>query len=411
MKKSLRDDMLVRWATSAVCSAALLVGGCDEEDLFQDGGWFPGPVVTQDAAPIAQDSALPASDSAVPGSDAAIIITDSGPSIDAAVDAATGSDAAASDAAPGVDGSTAIDGATSDATTAVDARADANGGSDAGALALPAPDQAGPYQVVEQDNVGMGFENPIASDDQGTGGWFCEVFIGLFDPSQVETYAPVPATYNMALYTLYRPEPAAPGQKFPVLSWANGTCAHTVGYANMIKHVVSHGFIVIAPHSRFTGSGAEQIRGIDWVLGQNEVASSPLFGHVDKDKIGIFGHSQGGGSTGIASADPRVDTSILMHGGNGDRLHAPAFFLTGENDNPTGVRANYDAAGVAAAFGNLRMSNHITMMTEAPRMAPEVTAWFRYQLLGDSVARGWFVGTDCLLCKDPEWIYASKNLQ
>lgn len=409
MKKCARDDLLIRWATSAVCVATLLVAGCDDEELGLDAnGWFPGPVTTHDAgaadaAPSAPDSALPASDSAVPAYDAGI--SDSGPSIDAA----TSPEAGPGDAAPSVDGASSAGDGSAPADAAPDANM--NTSSDGGPLALPAPEQAGPYQVVEQDNVGMGFENPIASDDQGTGGWFCEVFIGLFDPSQVETYAPVPASYNMALYTLYRPEPAAPGQKFPVLSWANGTCAHTVGYANMIKHVVSHGFIVIAPHSRFTGSGEAQIKGIDWVLAQNEVASSPLFGHVDKEKIGIFGHSQGGGSTGIASADPRVDTSILMHGGNGDRLHAPAFFLTGENDNPTGVRANYDAARVAAAFGNLRMSNHITMMTEAPRMAPEVTAWFRYQLLGDAVARGWFVGTDCLLCKDPEWIYASKMLQ
>jgi hypothetical protein len=262
--------------------------------------------------------------------------------------------------------------------------------------------------------VGKGFENPIDSGDVAGNEGGCALFISLFtsDQMEIDSFAKVPPEYKMDLYTLYYPEGAAPGQRFPVLSWANGTCAHTVGYSDMIKHIVSHGFIVISTHSRATGSGSAQKRGIDWVLTQDTAMDSPLFGHVDKDQVGVFGHSQGGGSTGIASGDPRVKTSVLMHGGTGAMLHAPAFFLTGEMDNPTGVRSNYDATKVPAAFGNLKMSTHITMMNGKGhmRMAPEVAAWFRYQLLKDEVAKKWFVGADCVLCKDPEWVYAQKNL-
>jgi hypothetical protein len=57
------------------------------------------------------------------------------------------------------------------------------------------------------------------------------------------------------------------------------------------------------------------------------------------------------------------------------------------------------------------MSNHITMMKEPKRMAPEVAAWFRYTMLDDELAKTWFVGADCLLCKDPEWVYAQKDLK
>lgn len=281
-------------------------------------------------------------------------------------------------------------------------------------LVLPAPTEVGPYEVTEEDNVGKGFETAVnANDRPGTTGGFCLTFISLFgqDAQTNEEYAAVPAEYDMALYTLYRPSEMKEGQKFPVLSWANGTCAHTVGYVDMIKHVVSHGFIVIAPHSRFTGSGEAQIKGIDWVIAQNDDPESPLYQHVDTEKVGLFGHSQGGGSTGVASRDPRVDTSILMHGGTSTNLHAPALILTGEMDSPEGDRSQYNSADVPAAFGNLKMSNHITMMTEHERMAPEVVAWFRYQLLGDEEARGWFVGDDCVLCKDPEWEYLSKDLE
>jgi hypothetical protein len=283
-----------------------------------------------------------------------------------------------------------------------------------GPLTLPDPTMMGPYAVKEVDNVGMGFENPIDASDRGTGGVFCTIFVSGFTSDQmvIDQYSKVPPEYKMDLYTLYYPEGGAPGQRFPVLSWANGTCAHTVGYADMIKHIVSHGFIVISPHSRFTGSGAAQKRGIDWTLMQDTVAGSPLFGRVNKDLVGVFGHSQGGGSTGVASADPRVKTSVLMHGGSGSMLHAPALFLTGDADlNPAGVRTQYDNAKVPAAFGSLKMSNHVTMMEEAERMAPEVLAWFRYQLLGDEVAKKWYVGSDCVLCKDSEWVYAQKMLK
>lgn len=281
-------------------------------------------------------------------------------------------------------------------------------------IVLPSPNELGPYEVTEKDNVGEGFETEVNTNDRpGTTGGFCLTFISLFgqDAQTNEEYAAVPDEYNMALYTLYHPSEMKDGQKFPVLSWANGTCAHTVGYVDMIKHVVSHGFIVIAPHSRFTGSGEAQIKGIDWVIDQNDDPESPLYQHVDTEKVGLFGHSQGGGSTGVASRDPRVDTSILMHGGTGANLHAPALFLTGEMDNPAGPRGRYDSSDVPAAFGNLKMSNHITMMTEHERMAPEVVAWFRYQLLDDAEARSWFVGDDCVLCTDSEWEYASKDLE
>lgn len=319
---------------------------------------------------------------------------------------ATGMDATSTPSSNGDAGTAADTGAT---TTG---EGGAEGGAPSGPLPLPDPVMVGPYAVKEIDNVGKGFENPIASDDQGEGGVFCTLFVSGFTSDQkvIDEYSKVPAAYKMDLYTLFYPE-GAPGQRFPVLSWANGTCAHTVGYADMIKHIVSHGFIVIAPHSRFTNGGAAQKRGIDWVLTQDTAADSPLFGHVDKDKVGVFGHSQGGGSTGTASADPRVKTSVLMHGGSGSMLHAPALFLTGDGDlNPSGVRSQYDGARVPAAFGSLKMSNHVTMMEQAERMAPEVLAWFRYQLLKDEVAKKWFVGSDCLLCKDSEWVYAQKNL-
>lgn len=300
-----------------------------------------------------------------------------------------------------------------DAGTA-DANAGDGGGAATGPLPLPDPNMPGPYEVAKLENVGVGFENPPTSANDRSDGAGCTSFIQSFGGTAeaAREYALFGPDYKVELYTLYHPKNMVAGQLYPVLSWANGTCAKTSGYNALLTHVASHGFIVIATNSRYTGGGKFQLRGVDYIEAENARADSPLFKHVDVAKVGVFGHSQGGGSTGAASGDPRVKTSVLMHGGSGNMLHAPGLLLTGDGDlNPSGVRSAYNAVSGPAAFGSLKMSDHITMMEEPMRMAPEVAAWFRYTLLDDEVAKKWYVGTDCLLCTDSEWVYAQKNLK
>jgi len=283
-----------------------------------------------------------------------------------------------------------------------------------GPLPLPDPNEPGPYEVAKLENVGAGFENPPTSANDRSDGAGCTSFIQSFGETAdaAREYALFGPNYKVDLYTLYYPKNMVEGQLYPVLSWANGTCAKTNGYDALLTHVASHGFIVIATNSRYTGSGKFQLRGVDYIIAENARADSPLFKRVDVAKVGLFGHSQGGGSTGAASGDPRVKTSVLMHGGRGNMLHAPGLFLTGDGDlSPAGVRSAYDAVSGPSAFGSLKMSDHITMMKEPKRMAPEVAAWFRYTLLDDEVAKKWYAGTDCVLCKDSEWVYAQKNLK
>ena len=278
-----------------------------------------------------------------------------------------------------------------------------------GTLSLPAPDEVGPFEAVEVENVGEGFENAIASGDQGDG-LGCVRFIMSFgqDEEGARNYAMIPEGHDMALYTLYRPAEMPEGRRFPALSWANGTCAHPVGYAPMIKHIVSHGFIVVAAHSRYTGSGAAQVNGLNYLVAENDNPDSELFGRIDTDALGIFGHSQGSSSTAAASDDPRVRSVVFMHGGTANP-DAPALYLTSDLE-ARGVMRGYNSATGQAAYGRLEDSDHITMMVEHERMAPEVTAWFRYTLLADEEAATWFVGSDCVLCGDSEWEFMAKGL-
>jgi hypothetical protein len=283
-----------------------------------------------------------------------------------------------------------------------------------GPVVLPAPDQPGPFEVLVEENVGVGFENPINANDL-PGAGFCALFAASFggDPEETAEFVALPPDLDISLYTLFRPAQLAEGQTYPVLTWGNGTCALPGGYGTLLRHVASHGFIVIAANSRWVGSGEPQRGGVDWLLQENERADSALFGKIDAERIGAFGHSQGGASTGIVGRDERVDTTILLNGGGTGDLNGPVFLLTGVSDlNPAGVRSAYDGARVPAAFINLEMSDHITLITEPARVVGSVTAWFRYQLLGDAESRGWFVGDDCTLCGASEpWEFLSKDLE
>ena len=86
-----------------------------------------------------------------------------------------------------------------------------------------------------------------------------------------------------------------------------GRCAHLLFYDEFIDHVVSYGYIVIAPNTSNTGTVVEMLQGVEWVIEQNGLPDSPLYGRVDTETIGAMGHSQSGAGTCRAGADPRID--------------------------------------------------------------------------------------------------------
>jgi hypothetical protein len=285
---------------------------------------------------------------------------------------------------------------------------------------LPTPDQKGPYEVVKLENVGVGFENPpTASNDKGDGAG-CTSFVQSFGETAeaARDYALFGPDYKVELYTLYYPKDMVEGQLYPILSWANGTCAKTIGYDALLKHVTTHGFIVVATNSRYTAGGKFQLRGVDYVVAENDKPDSPLYKHVDVASIGVFGHSQGGGSTWSAAADKRVKTSVVLNAGGSGTRPTPSYFVTGDKDlAPEGSLSAAKAQTAAAAIRLHKIegqapAGHITLMKEPERVYPSVTAWFRYQLLSDDVGKSWFVGSDCKLCNQPEeWDFFSKGLK
>jgi hypothetical protein len=272
----------------------------------------------------------------------------------------------------------------------------------------------GPYSVVTEKNVGSAFHNDVSDDS-----FFCNLFIGALggtNPDVDKELTTYPADMDRGLYTLFRPEPLEAGKTYPLLTWGNGTCSHPLLFNELIEHVVSHGFIVIASNSRQVGDGKVMLRGIDFMLKENENASSPLHGKIDTKMIGAFGHSQGSMATATAGADTRIVATVPIMGASvadARKLHGPTFLIAGEKDTivaPSGVKDAYNAATVPAVYGLSLGQDHLMPGLNPSYIWDAVTAWFKIHLTGDKQARDMFYGDKCGLCSDPRWQVQRKNL-
>ena len=137
---------------------------------------------------------------------------------------------------------------------------------------------------------------------------------------------------DFGLFSVFHPGVMPEGEKFPLITWGNGTCAMPEGYGPLLRYVASFGYIVVAPNSVQVGGGAHQRAGIDFMLAENDNPMSKYYQKIDVEKIGAMGHSQGSGATAAAAAaDSRIKAVILWNGGtsanvpylavSGDRRH------------------------------------------------------------------------------------------
>jgi hypothetical protein len=275
----------------------------------------------------------------------------------------------------------------------------------------------GPYGSLTDRNVGAGYEAPVSPLDTAA---TCAVFAASFgeDPTATSELLNIEGL-NLAQYTVYRPANAAPGEKFPLLTWGNGTCAQPEGYGALLRFIASHGFIVVAANGRFVANGA-MTKALDFMFAANDSASSPYYQRVDTTKVGAMGHSQGGAATAVAAGDRRVNAVILYNGGTS--ANKPFFSQSGQFDigNPTAAtlrNAMNASAQSKAAFlyinnpaGTGAMRGHLTLMMEPWRVTDASAAWWKLILNNDASARNMFVGASCGLCTQPNVEFGQKGL-
>jgi len=305
----------------------------------------------------------------------------------------TGGQSASSDGAPTDSSTTSGGGSDAGATTTTAATTTTGGGDGCVVGAWPAADPAlpGPFAVVTEENVGPA------------------VGVG-------ENDEPVP-------FTLFRPETLGEsGLCHPVVTWGNGTGSEPSLYGILLRHLASHGFVVIASNSPNVADGdpPPMVAGVTWVLEQNADPASALYGHIDATHVGATGHSQGGFATTAAAGDSQITTIAPLCGASNPRnLHGPALLLCGGQDETVpcdeSIQNAFDATNEQPVMlANYLTADHANWVTffgdEISPMETAVTAWMRVQLMGDTSLRPWFYGADCQLCTDSAWAISRKMM-
>jgi hypothetical protein len=198
-------------------------------------------------------------------------------------------------------------------------------------------------------------------------------------------------------------------RKHPVVLWGNGTFLNPSHYDALLRHLASHGFIVAAANTSNALSGQEMLAGLDSLTAFNSDPSSVFYAKVDLTRVAAVGHSQGGGGAINAGADPRVDTVVPIEpfSGTDSGLHGPTLYLAGEVDDiisAASVRAKYDSQGtrIPAAYAEAAGGSHYDPIVNGNEFRAPITAWLRWQLLGDTKARDQFVGP-CAYCSSSLW--------
>ena len=83
-------------------------------------------------------------------------------------------------------------------------------------------------------------------------------------------------------------------KQYPVIVYSNGTGQKGSQYKNLYSHLSSWGFIVLANDDPESYSGLPAEKTLSWILEENKKEDSIFFGKIDVDRIGTYGHSQGG---------------------------------------------------------------------------------------------------------------------
>ena len=267
----------------------------------------------------------------------------------------------------------------------------AGGGCAMGAWPATDPAAAGPFETVTEENVG-----PAAGEGEDGG-------------------EPVP-------FTLFRPANLdESGLCHPVVTWGNGTGSTPNLYGVLLRHLASHGFVVIASNSKNVGRGdpPPMVAGVSWVIAQNEDPASSLYRRIDTAHVGATGHSQGGFATTTAAGDSQITTMAPLCGASQQRnLHGPAFLFCGGEDTTVecdGIRRTFDGISTQPAmFANYLTADHANWITfRGTTLTPvevAVTAWMRVQLMNDTALRSWFYGPSCALCTDAAWEVVQKDM-
>jgi len=268
---------------------------------------------------------------------------------------------------------------------------------------------------------------------------------------------------GLATHTIYRPRELT-REKHGVLVWGEGGCAKNgLFFPEYLTEIASHGFVVVAdgppiarpagappgaggggpppgggapppgggggpPADRFTMvNGTALVAAIDWLESENKSRNSRFYGKVDVEHVAAMGMSCGGLMSYGASSDPRVSTVGIWNSGLFEDarnagiyagIHGSVIIVTGGESDIAYANGKRDfevmPAKIPVFYGVHPSVGHGGTYNQdnGGPFGVVAVAWLKWQLQGDTSAagRGYFVGANCAICKDPGWQVSARAL-
>ena len=171
--------------------------------------------------------------------------------------------------------------------------------------------------------------------------------LGPYDVTQVE-YDANNAVYGK--YEIWYPaELQDSTQKYPLVVMANGTGIKASQYKEVFCHLASWGFIVIGNEDENSRTGESSAAALEFVLNENASIDSIFYGKIDKENIGIAGHSQGGfgAINAVTSQANGINYKAVFAASTTSRYHADELNKAGDGWSCDLVKMNIPVFMVA----------------------------------------------------------------
>lgn len=165
---------------------------------------------------------------------------------------------------------------------------------------------------------------------------------------------------------------------YPVIAFGHGFAMQISYYTSLFKHLSSHGFIVIAPQFPDVSHlqlAYDLIFCLNYIKSQNSNPQSIFYKKVDVEKMGLSGHSMGGGASLLASG---IDTTISVVAplaaaetnpsaiNSMNKIKSIVYLITAQSDGITPPSTNqipmYNNAFPIKAIPTIKGANHTKFM-------------------------------------------------
>ena len=200
-------------------------------------------------------------------------------------------------------------------------------------------------------------------------------------------------------------------RQYPAVLFVNGTGVGASRYKPVFEHLASWGFIAVGNEDPSTWEGKKADLTLSYLLNANEDESSIFYHRLDTENIGVTGHSQGGVgvyntinatdhkdsykcAVALSPTQEEVAEQVLHIPYDPSKTTIPILMLSGtENDviTPDNMEKSYTKVTSPKVMAVRKGAAHGDMLYSADGY---VTAWFMWQLQGDSEAAKAFVGNN-----------------